>query len=76
MFSTSNIQFKIIVNSFVQIITTVEPKQLKLSLQDDLIYEEFRKKFKDFDISNIKEDNLKSDTAKRVSYLKIRSLKK
>jgi len=47
------------------IITTVEPKQLKLSLQDDLIYEEFRKKFKDFDVSNIKEDNLKSETAKR-----------
>lgn len=47
------------------IITSVDPKYLKLSCHDDLIYEQFRKNFKDFDVSNIEEESLKNETAKK-----------
>ena len=47
-------------------ITSVNPKFLKLSTYDDRIYDEFRLSFPDFDVSNINEDEMKSESGKAV----------
>lgn len=51
----------------LQLISSVDPKFLKLTKMDDQIYEAFREGFKDYDIKLLKEDDLKSDKAKEVS---------
>lgn len=50
----------------VQLISSVDPKFLKLTKMDDQIYKEFREGFKDFEIKLLKEGDLKSDKAKAV----------
>lgn len=50
----------------LQLISSVDPKFLKLTKMDDQIYEAFRVSFKDYDIKLLKEDDLKSDKAKEV----------
>ncbi|XP_026210481.1 protein PBDC1 [Anabas testudineus] len=49
---------------YFNLISSVEPKFLKLTKQDDQIYSAFRETFKDFDIKLLKEDELKSEEAK------------
>lgn len=51
----------------LQLISSVDPKFLKLTKMDDQIYEAFREQFKDYDIKLLKEEDLKSDKAKEVS---------
>lgn len=50
----------------VQLISSVDPKFLKLTKMDDQIYKVFREGFKDFEIKLLKEEDLKSDKAKGV----------
>lgn len=50
----------------VQLISSVDPKFLKLTKMDDQIYKVFREGFKDFEIKLLKEEDLKSDKAKAV----------
>lgn len=50
----------------VQLISSVDPKFLKLTKMDDQIYKVFREGFKDFEIKLLKEEDLKSDKAKVV----------
>lgn len=50
-----------------QLISSVDPKFLKLTKLDDKIYSSFRETFKDLDIKLLKPDDLKSDAAKEVS---------
>lgn len=44
----------------------MDPKFLKLTKADDLIYTEFRKNFKDLPIAMLDPEELKSDLAKEV----------
>ena len=53
-------------NARLQLISSVDPKFLKLTKLDDKIYSSFRETFKDLDIKRLKEDDLKSDKAKEV----------
>lgn len=56
-----------------QLISSVDPKFLKLTKLDDQIYASFRETFKDLDVKLLKPDDLKADKAKEVSenrYLK------
>ena len=55
--------------SYIQLISSVDNRKLKLSKHDDEIYEQFRKDFPDFDVKLLVEDELKSDAAKTVSYI-------
>lgn len=50
----------------LQLISSVDPKFLKLTKLDDKIYSLFRETFKDLDIKQLKEGDLKSDKAKEV----------
>lgn len=54
-------------NFAFQLISSVDPKFLKLTKQDDQIYSSFRETFKDLDVKLLKSDDLKSDKAKEVS---------
>lgn len=49
-----------------QLISSVDPKFLKLTKLDDKIYSAFRETFKDLDVKVMKADDLKSDKAKEV----------
>ncbi|XP_068190316.1 protein PBDC1 [Antennarius striatus] len=51
---------------YFNLISSVDPKFLKLTKMDDKIYESFREVFKDLDIRLLREDDLKSDKAKEV----------
>lgn len=51
----------------LQLISSVDPKFLKLTKLDDKIYSSFRETFKDLDIKLLKAEDLKSDEAKEVS---------
>ncbi|XP_068609189.1 protein PBDC1 [Brachionichthys hirsutus] len=51
---------------YFNLISSVDPKFLKLTKMDDEIYESFRGLFKDLDIKLLREDDLKSDKAKEV----------
>jgi len=52
---------------YFQLISSVDPKFLKLTKLDDKIYSSFRETFKELDVKRLKEDDLKSDEAKEVS---------
>lgn len=54
------------INPPLQLISSVDPKFLKLTKMDDQIYKVFREGFKDYEIKVIKEEDLKSDKAKEV----------
>ncbi|RVE66259.1 hypothetical protein OJAV_G00124490 [Oryzias javanicus] len=49
---------------YFNLISSVDPKFLKLTKLDDQIYRSFRESFKDLDVRQLKEDDLKSDPAK------------
>ncbi|XP_063879145.1 protein PBDC1-like [Scylla paramamosain] len=49
---------------YFNLLCAVDPKMLKLTPKDDLIYQEFRKEFPDFNIEKLNEEDLKSPTAK------------
>lgn len=51
---------------YFNLISSVDPKFLKLTKQDDQIYSSFRETFKDLDVKLLKTDDLKSDKAKEV----------
>ncbi|XP_070408254.1 protein PBDC1 isoform X2 [Nothobranchius furzeri] len=46
------------------LISSVDPKFLKLTKLDDNIYSSFRETFKELDVKQLKEDDLKSEQAK------------
>ncbi|KAK1883607.1 Protein PBDC1 [Dissostichus eleginoides] len=49
-----------------ELISSVDPKFLKLTKMDDDIYKMFRETFKDLDIKKLNPDDLKSDEMKEV----------
>lgn len=49
---------------YFNLISAMAPKLLRLTPKDDLIYEEFRKEFKDFDVNILQMDAIKTETAK------------
>ncbi|KAM9820971.1 protein PBDC1 [Neosynchiropus ocellatus] len=49
---------------YFNLISSVEPKFLKLTKMDDHIYDRFREEFRDLDVKVLKEDDLKSADAK------------
>ncbi|XP_070845013.1 protein PBDC1 [Chaetodon trifascialis] len=51
---------------YFNLISSVDPKFLKLTKLDDRIYSSFRETFKELDIKLLKEDDLKSDEAKET----------
>ncbi|XP_076020447.1 protein PBDC1 [Genypterus blacodes] len=51
---------------YFNLISSVDPKFLKLTKQDDLIYSSFRETFKDLNIQQLQPDDLKSDEAKET----------
>ncbi|KAG7217782.1 hypothetical protein INR49_010134 [Caranx melampygus] len=51
---------------FLQLISSVDPKFLKLTKLDDKIYSSFRETFKELDIKLLKADDLKSEQAKET----------
>ncbi|KAM6901449.1 protein PBDC1 [Lycodopsis pacificus] len=51
---------------YFNLISSVDPKFLKLTKLDDKIYSSFRETFKELDIKLLKPDDLKSDEAKEV----------
>eukprot|EP00066_Takifugu_rubripes_P003134 XP_003965505.1 PREDICTED: protein PBDC1 [Takifugu rubripes] len=51
---------------YFNLISSVDPKFLKLTKMDDQIYEAFRERFEDYDIKLLKEEDLKSDKAKET----------
>lgn len=51
----------------LQLISSVDPKFLKLTKMDDKIYSSFRETFKDLDVKLLNADDLKSEKAKEVS---------
>ena len=57
-----------------QIINTVDPKHLKLSKVDDLIYAHFRRDFPDLNVEHIDVDAMKSTEGKAVRYFEERNL--
>ncbi|KAG0714858.1 Protein PBDC1 [Chionoecetes opilio] len=46
------------------LLCAVDPKLLRLTPKDDLIYQEFRKEFSDLSVAKLKEEDLKSPAAK------------
>lgn len=50
--------------TYFNLISSVDPKHLKLTPKDDTIYRKFREEFPDFDVEVIKEEDLKSESAK------------
>lgn len=56
---------------FWQIITSVDPKFLKLCPMDDEIYLHFRSKFSDMEIGTLDEPDLKSPGAKEVRFINL-----
>ncbi|CAB0012665.1 unnamed protein product [Nesidiocoris tenuis] len=46
------------------ILCSVDPKALRLTKHDDLIYTKFREMFPDLDVQSINEDEMKSDQGK------------
>ncbi|XP_046385548.1 protein PBDC1 [Ischnura elegans] len=50
---------------YFNILCSVDPKFLKLTPHDDQIYSLFRDKFPDFKVKNMKENDLKSEDAKK-----------
>lgn len=66
LFHYQLIKQKMICDLF-QLISSVDPKFLKLTKLDDKIYSSFRETFKDLDVKLLKSDDLKSDKAKEVS---------
>lgn len=61
------VEYDIHINLTLQLISSVDPKFLKLTKMDDQIYKVFREGFKDYEIKLLKEEDLKSDKAKEVS---------
>ncbi|XP_075885921.1 protein PBDC1 [Nelusetta ayraudi] len=51
---------------YFNLISSVDPKFLKLTKQDDQIYSSFRETFKDLDVKLLKSGDLKSDKAKEI----------
>ncbi|XP_037608588.1 protein PBDC1 [Sebastes umbrosus] len=51
---------------YFNLISSVDPKFLKLTKLDDDIYSSFRETFKDLDVKLLRADDLKSDEAKEV----------
>ncbi|MPC37166.1 Protein PBDC1 [Portunus trituberculatus] len=51
---------------YFNLLCAVDPKMLKLTPKDDLIYQEFRKEFPDFNIEKLNEEDLKSPSAKEA----------
>ncbi|PWA31951.1 hypothetical protein CCH79_00019294, partial [Gambusia affinis] len=51
---------------YFNLISSVDPKFLKLTKVDDQIYSSFRETFKDLDVKRLKEEDLKSDEAKQT----------
>ncbi|KAJ0057521.1 hypothetical protein NL108_009266, partial [Boleophthalmus pectinirostris] len=51
---------------YFNLISSVDPKFLKLTKVDDKLYTLFRETFKDLDIKLLKTEDLKSDEAKEV----------
>lgn len=49
---------------YYNLISSVDPKFLKLTKVDDQIYSSFRETFKELDVKQLKEEDLKSDEAK------------
>uniref|UniRef100_A0A147A1D2 Polysaccharide biosynthesis domain containing 1 n=1 Tax=Fundulus heteroclitus TaxID=8078 RepID=A0A147A1D2_FUNHE len=49
---------------YFNLISSVEPKFLKLTKVDDQLYSSFRETFKELDVKQLKEGDLKSDEAK------------
>ncbi|KAF7218029.1 protein PBDC1 isoform X1 [Nothobranchius furzeri] len=49
---------------YFNLISSVDPKFLKLTKLDDNIYSSFRETFKELDVKQLKEDDLKSEQAK------------
>ncbi|MED6237350.1 Protein pbdc1 [Ataeniobius toweri] len=49
---------------YFNLISSVDPKFLKLTKVDDQIYSSFRETFKELDVKQLKEEDLKSDEAK------------
>lgn len=49
---------------FLQLLCSVDPKYLRLTPHDDLIYKTFRDEFPDLDVTVINEDELKSSEGK------------
>ncbi|GFO42026.1 polysaccharide biosynthesis domain containing 1 [Plakobranchus ocellatus] len=47
------------------LISSVDASRLRLTKIDDKIYKQFREEFPDFDVANIKEDDLKTPEAKQ-----------
>lgn len=54
-------------SSFFQLLSAIDPKLLKLTKIDDIIYEDFRQLFKSFQVDKINVDLLKSAEQKEVS---------
>lgn len=50
--------------TYYNLISSVDPKHLKLTPKDDTIYKKFREDFPDFNVGVIKEDDLKAESAK------------
>ncbi|KAM4720572.1 protein PBDC1 [Anableps anableps] len=50
---------------YFNLISSVDPKFLKLTKVDDQIYSSFRETFKELDVKQLKEEDLKSDEAKQ-----------
>jgi len=51
----------------------VDPTYLSLCPEENVIYEEFRRCFPEFDVSHFTEDDLKSSEAKKVVFLMFQS---
>ncbi|XP_008421354.1 protein PBDC1 [Poecilia reticulata] len=51
---------------YFNLISSVDPKFLKLTKVDEQIYSSFRETFKDLDVKRLKEEDLKSDEAKQT----------
>lgn len=49
---------------YFNLLCALDPKLLKLTPKDDLIYQEFRKEFPDFNVEKLNEEDLKSPAAK------------
>ena len=52
--------------TFLQLITSVDTRELRLTKIDNELYEKFRKEFPDMDVSVINENELKSPEGKKV----------
>jgi hypothetical protein len=52
----------------LQILCSVDPKLLKLTPHDDIIYKTFREEFPFLKVDTVEEDQFKSPKAKQVLY--------